>query len=473
MTTIQTLEDVVNDLLSQPVDDADALREVLGGHDPAAVAGALLDRLEGPEPTYDERAVTSLLFSLDETKPLLPRLESLALDTTKHRLARATALSLLAETPDAEPLFAKLSPEDATLPVEASIDELVGFAVDHEEASKELASLIADAPSTARPFLIQTLVRVCEAQGVPSEVLVAPLLKKKPLAAQHEMVVEILAQDAGARGAELLEKMGKRSGEPFATAAKRIRERLAATPIPEGTEAWVLPADGAGGFQVLIATAGPRRTLVGALGHVDTGLRDGLFHADLEQHELEALVQSVYDTENLPIAPVPVAKAAALLLHFARKTKELPWSLSPVLALTGHFEKEDYVQPQAAASIDAGKLTALLNESHFRSWLFELDELPSQPPDAGPAREAWIVKAAPEVEKPAQARLAAMARFNAWWHASQGQAEEAALLAAAALELEQTPERSALLRHVVESTAQALDELLAMEAEGRFDDDEA
>lgn len=473
MTTIQTLDDVVNDLLSQPVDDEEALREALGGHDPATVAAALLDRLEAPEPTYDERAVTSLLFGLEETKPLLPRLETLALDATRDRMARATALTILAETPNAEAIFARLTPEDATLPVEASIDELVGYAVDHEEAAKELASLIADAPSTARPFLIQTLVRVCEAQGVPTEVLVAPLLKKKPLAAQHEMVVEILAQDAGARGAELLEKMGKRSGEPFASAAKRIRERLASTPIPEGTEAWVLPADGAGGFQVLIATAGPRRTLVGALGHVDDGLRDGLFHADLEQHEIEALVQSVYETENLPIAPVPVAKAAALLAHVARKTQALPWGVEAVLALTGHLEKEPFEEAQAADRIDPDQLKALLNESHFRSWLFELDELPSQPPDPGPARDAWVVKAGPEVEKPARMRLAAMARFNAWWHQAQGQQKEAGLLAAAAIELEQAPERSLLLRHVVEATAIALDELLAMEAEGRFEDGEA
>lgn len=473
MTTIQTLEDVLNDLLSQPVEDADALREALGGHDPATVAAALLDRLAAPQPTYDERAVTSLLFGLDETEPLLPRLEALALDTSKDRMARATALTILAETPNAEAIFARLTPEDATLPVEASIDELVGYAVDHEEASKELASLIADAPSTARPFLIQTLVRVCEAQGVPTEVLVAPLLKKKPLAAQHDMVVEILAQDAGARGAELLEKMAKRSGEPFVSAARRIRERLASTPIPEGTEAWVLPADGAGGFQVLIATAGPRRTLVGALGHVETGLRDGLFHADLEQHEIEALVQSVYETENLPIAPVPAAKAAALLADAARKTKELPWGVQAVLALTGHLEKEPFVEAQPAERIDPDKLKALLGESHFRSWLFELDELPSQPPDPGPAREAWLVKAGPQVEQPARLRLAAMARFNAWWHEAQGQRQEAGLLAAAAAELETNPERSLLLRHVVEATALALDELLAMETEGRFEDDEA
>lgn len=443
-----------------PADETEA-RERLAQAEAGPLLEALMQRLEGADPTAAERSLAMLLFSLDGPGEYKERLISLALDPARARLARATALLILADhSPET---FARLSPEDATLPVEASIEELVGHAPEHSEAVTELVDLFTQAPSTARPFLVQTLIRMSEAQKLPIEPLVEPFLRKKALAEQRPWLVEALAQDGGGYGARLLEALSKKGSPattaPYAEAAARIRTRLAETTVPEGTQAWAVPCDGSGTFQVLVATAGEPRTLAGVLGHATDGLVDGLFFPKLTQEELDVVLGGLHGQELMPVGSLPPAKIAAMLANLVSRTSARPWGAMMPLAAIGQFETEAFVAPQAATEIDPEAIARLLALPQFRSWLVEPALLPHLPPEAGPERDEWLEEMVKAFDEDARRTLSGMVEYNAWWFDAQGETDAAAQLAAAAVELREAPSRSRLLRLVLDATARAIYEL--------------
>lgn len=461
MIASQDVQSALEALLDDPPADEAEARNRLAQADAAALLEALVQRLEGVEPSPEERALAMLMLSVDGPGEHKERLTALALDVTRPRLVRATALLILADhSPE---VFAQLSPEDVTLPVEASIEELLEHAAEYSEAVSELADLFTQAPSTARPFLVQTLIRMCEAQRLPPEPLIEPLLRKKALAAQKPWLIEALAQDAGGYGARLLEALAKKGGNataaPYAEAAARIRARLAQTPAAEGTQAWAVPCDGSGTFQVLVATAGEQRTLAGVLGHVTEGLVDGLFFPRLTQEELDVVLAGLNGQELMPVASVPPAKIAALLADLANRTSAKPWGARMPLAAIGQFETEAFFAPERAAEIDPARIEVLLALPQFRSWLIEPALLPQLPPEAGPERDEWLEEMVMALDKDARQTLSGMVEYNAWWFDAQGDADAAGQLAAAAVELRETPERSQLLRLVLDATARAIYEL--------------
>lgn len=461
MNPSQDAQSVLEALLDDPPADETEARQRLAEIDVPPLLEALVQRLEGVDPSPEERALAMLILSLDGPGEHKERLTALALDITRPRLARATALLILADS--SPEVFAQLSPEDVTLPVEASIEELLEHAAEYSEAVKELADLFAQAPSTARPFLVQTLIRMSEAQRLPTEPLLEPLLRKKALAAQKPWIIEAFAQDGGGYGARHLEALAKKGSKataaPYAEAAARIRTRLATTQTPEGTQAWALPCDGSGTFQVLVATEGEERTLAGVLGHATDGFVDGLFFPRLTQEELDVVLAGLHGQELMPVASVSPAKVAAMLADVALRTSARPWGAMMPLAAIGQFETEAFSAPQAAAEIDPAKIESLLTQPQFRSWLIEPALLPQLPPEAGPERIAWIEEMVTELDKDARRALSGMVQYNAWWFDVQGDAESAGQLAAAAIELRDAPERSQLLRLVLDATARAIYEL--------------
>lgn len=457
-TDIRALLDAL--LTDLPADEAE-YRARLGAHSPREVSEALVSRLESGTPTREERTAASHLLPFGRSDALDERLRALALDATRPRLVRASALIALAE--QASMLFERLSPEDITLPAEAGVEELLALGVEHEEAMAELVKVVAEVPERARPFLLQSVLRMREVHGLPIEFVAAPLLDTRGLESARDTLLEALAQDAGAWGADELLRRTKRPGSTVAKAyertAARIRERLAHTPAPADTRAWVVPSDGSGTFQFLVTSGTERVTLALVLAHVTDGVVDGAYYPNLTPDDVDEILGGMRSQNVMPLVDVPVGQVAERLAASTATPEALEWQARLAIAFILQHRPEPVSRPEPAPTLEREALARLLERAEYRAWLIEPALLPALPPEAGPERDRWRTDMMQTFEGPERDVLRLMAEHSAWVHALAGETDEARTLVSAARELDVAPDRSLLLELILDATAKAIYEL--------------
>lgn len=458
-------------LLLTPPANVEELGRRLGRENLEGLRQEIVQRLENG--SIEDRDASFALTVLGELGPgaMSERLESYVLELGRPRSLRSRALGVLvADAPEKlRTILDRLPPEDATLPVESVVEDMVNLAANAPEAAQELAGLLASTPGPARQAIAGLVVKLRRETDIPPSALYGPLLASAELHELRPLLLGELHEEGGSAAAELLLRLrnrapGDRARRDFSSALVRIRTREIDPdhlPAEKSGLAWVTLCDGEGAYSIFaMLGAGPKVTLANACIRVHGEVRDGFFRSRLPREEMDRIRDQLTGA-GLVAVQVSLQSAATLALEGRKRTEQAGRALSTetrtsLAMLEAAAGADPLSQPRPAPTATVKQLRALLDGKGFDTWFFDAGDLsPLAPPKRLTA--AWVAHAAARLmEIGGDARLASMARFGAWWLTEAGEHEKAGLLAAAARDVEADFASAPLVRAMMERSVEVM-----------------
>ena len=399
-------------------------------------------------------------------------------DRSRDTLARTLAMTLLAED-DPEYLdadMAGMDPEDFSLLADRPLIELMTAVEADADAAADLTAFLLESPEEIRGFLLLRLSSCRREVGVSAVTAYGHALGSPELCDLHPVMIDALVQEGGGEAIALLETIKNRAADERARrlcqgALMGIRTRSIEpgyrSPAPSGT-AYLASCDGQGAFVLLGLFAKPNgsSTTANLCIRAASDVRDGFVLPRHKPSDLQSMMEQLCEGTGCRFVSFSLAEAASMVAAAVERTAALglplPSDAHPAVRLFQQVNRTGDDRPVALRPVvtpSLERLRLLMQDGIYRNWLFDTGDLASArvPPVSGDeAGEAWFRMAAARLDRPElKKRLVAMARHMEMWHACKGEAEAAALCAAAAVQTESDFVGSVLVRAMLERTLQA------------------
>lgn len=441
---------------------------------PASVVEArrvLIERLtQGPIEESDGDLFVSVFHILgigNESQPLL----NVVADSRRPRHVRAYALTVLLH---ADPLYSdklrEVVSEEELLSLAAQpMCQFLCHIESNPDEAEQLALTLESAPEDLRFALFEQLDRFRKESGVPAAVAYEGVLGRPLLAALRPTILEALGSEGGTDAIALIEKQRQETKDlktqrTLQGLLLRLRTRIleGRTRALGKTRAYISSCDGQSAFFVLGERENPDATHTLALLCIRAAgdVRDGYVATRQPQSQVRTLLGRFTTDAGTEFVEVPLGRAAPLIEQAIARTlaegRKLPEDALPALRFFQRVEPLELPAITPAERLSLAALRPLLREPPYkRSWFVDPSDLEAsgvKPPKTNRPTAAWLAQATRRLAQNAvlMQRVAAMARHMAVWHKLRNEDQAAALCIAAAEATEQEPEKSPLLRVLLE-----------------------
>ncbi|MFH0903503.1 MAG: hypothetical protein V2A73_22980 [Pseudomonadota bacterium] len=449
-----------------PLNEAD-LKQRLAAVVPKEARRVLVDRLVRGVETEQDGDLLLAAFDLLGLGKEDARVVGVVTDRSRDQRTRACALTILSEgDPEKlESLLANLSPNEAAeigeLPL---IDLLSGIQADHERAD-ELVVAAEVLPEEAQGLFFERMEHHRRKLGTPAAVAYQPLLSSKRCTAIHDQIVGVLVEEATADAIGLIDELCHRTKtdaqrRKLQGSLIRARTRMIAPDrSPPAGFAFVGSCDGQGAFPVCGGFENPDGSLTIASLHIRAAadVRDGFVLPCSSVALLEKMANELSSECQHRLARVSLVQAAALVAMAVNRTNaqglRLPADAEAAVLLFQRACDPLYSIGETplvnGQGVTEKALESLLARPEYQSWFFDRGDLEGNGvllPRPRAKGTAWIAKASTRLDTPSiRRRVVAMAQQAALVHVWLGEDANAALLVAAAAQVEKSFAKSSLV----------------------------
>ena len=395
----------------------------------------------------------------------------LVADVRRDRHVRAYALTVLlhADPQYSDKLREVVCEEDLLSLAAQPMCQFLCHVEGHPEEGEQLALTLESAPADLRLPLFEHLDEFRQKSGVPAAVAYEEVLRRKALSALRQPILDALTQEGGHDAIELIETLRGESSDPgeqraFQGLLLRLRTReLEGRTRPLGkTRAYISSCDGQSAFFVLGERENPDGTHTLALLCIRAAgdVRDGYVATRQPESQTQQLLARFTTDAGTEFVKVPLEQAAPLVQLAVDRTlaegRQLPDSARPALRFFDRASAQALPTPEKRARPTLAALRKLLSRPPYaRAWFIDPSDLEAcriAPPKSETPTLHWMKLAVKRLaaHPPLLHRVSAMAHHMAVWHTLRGEPREAELLLAAGEVAERTPEKSSLLRVLLE-----------------------
>jgi hypothetical protein len=444
----EAAKEIVDGLFAIPPVNEAELKSRLGRVETHDLRRLLLERLErGAIPMQQGMLLVSALGQVGLGE-LQARMTGIALDRTRGDHERLWAIMALSGDDPAlmRTVARQISPPEMAALAEASLSHLL-MAGESEEVGRIVGDALAELPDDgSREILLERFDATREGLGITAAAAYGPALANAALESLRGTMLARVVTEAREDGASLLETLRGRAaseGERRALMAAllKLRSRTIDPEVgvaPVRGSASVTACDRQGTFDVVGTFENADGTVTIASLSLRAGgdVRDGFLAPRQAVQRTTPESGAPDEGEGGGLAAVTLADAAGLVSQAAQRTrelgKELPEGAQQARARFLEAERGPLTPPASkGGSLEASAedVAALLDRPEYReSWFFDAGDLAGagvSVPRRRSATPRWIEKAAARLDQePVRARLAAMTRHMARWHAWRGEARE-------------------------------------------------
>lgn len=462
---------ILDELFAHPPISRAELEQRLAPASVLPARRALVDRLVHGEVEESDGDLLISIFHIIGIGRESQALFDLVADTQRERHLRAYALTVLLH---ADPMFSEklrevVSEEDLLSLAAQPMCQFLCHIEGHPEEAEQLALTLESAPADLRLQLFDHLDQFRRQSGVPAAVAYEEILRRPGLEALRQPILTALAKEGGRDAVELIEALRSDCTDTQAQrllqgVLLRLRTRaLEGRTQPLGkTRAYISSCDGQSAFFVL----GERENLDGthtlallcirAAGDV----RDGYVATRQPKSQTRALLDRFTTDAGTEFVQVSLEQAAPIVQQAVERTlaegRLLPEAAQPALRFFERVEPRPLPFLGRSGRPTLSALRSLLSRRPYeRAWFVDPSDLEAcriAPPERIKPTQDWLRDAVKRLAQhpPLLSRISAMARHMATWHKLRDETTIADLLHAAAETTERAPERSALLRVLLE-----------------------
>ena len=484
----EATDELIEQLLYDPPQDPDELRQRLGETDIEAVRHAMVERIEEGELDDIDAIVAGNVFDVmgfgEQRDRLIDIVSSPMPDeAAEHRRAREAAFVALSMNTD----FAPDDPDttfglsdgqytDLAASVYASLFEFTEMNID---LVYDFGGMLLHEPVDVRPELFEALEEYRTDTNVDAGVLYRPLLEDETYRELWPLLIDAVVAEGVPRDAQWLERAADRvddeHAQQFRKAAMELRTKgLKDHHLPEGF-ALIGTPDGLGSYPIFVFTERREGVYAGhnlTIDHRTHEIRDGFFIPNLVDEEIDELIEDIEQTEATKLTRVAVEVG----IHLAQEQiagSDHDYDDLPPEARVAIYRLErlptggaELPHVPAADQLDAGFVRGRLDdEICYESWFFDqstladADALPLPEKEDDPSE--WKAEAAASLaEKEGLVEdVADNLDMMALWYVLDGQEEAGEQFAALAAKTREDFADSPALDFLLDETLAAIREM--------------
>lgn len=436
--------------------DPDEHDKIFEHVDPVAARSYLIDRLLEGGMGAEERLSFPLFFELLGIGDARERLFAILRDASAGIAIRTTASNILITEDEKASFLFSLPPDEREAILKQHIADQIVDALCHPEMRGVLARLLLQTdPEQMDMFSMIDDLR--HSLGVPATPLYSEVLQARTTPEElRRRLLQAVADDGSIGALEFLERLSEKRGwrERLRDPLMRVRTRIAERPTVSG-RAYLSPWENGAWFAGVDFDTGGARISAG-LQIEDGSVVDGYAGAGLGSTTALAL----RDAPLAEMTPEEVfaATEAAIRNASVQSLDAETRAAIEIIQRVSHAAPREL--PRPASSLDGRAVEALFRRREYEGWLFTPEQLTAagvEPPDQIPPTERWKEEGIRKLASTdSRQQLSHGAEYMARWHAARGETKEAEMLARLAIDFRRKFEQSAVVRRLLERSAEEL-----------------